>query len=67
MDKGHQKRRDFDSFPSSHATSPLKNAGVTEAVAMGIIGHESESISRHYTHIENRAEHSALNQRPRLH
>ncbi len=32
------------------ATSLLKNAGVPEAVAMDIIGHESEAISRHYTH-----------------
>jgi len=34
------------------ATSLLKNAGVPAAVAMDIIGHESEAINRHYTHIE---------------
>ena len=34
------------------ATSLLKNAGVSEAVARDIIGHESAAISRHYTHID---------------
>ena len=48
------------------ATSLLKNAGVPEAVAMDIIGHESEAISRHYTHIESRAKRSALNKLPKL-
>jgi integrase len=48
------------------ATSLLKNAGVPEAVAMDIIGHESEAISRHYTHIENKAKRSALNKLPKL-
>jgi integrase len=33
------------------ATSWLKEAGVTEAVAMDIIGHESKAISTHYTHV----------------
>jgi integrase len=34
------------------ATSLLKNAGVSDVVAREIIGHDSESISRIYTHIE---------------
>lgn len=34
-----------------NATSNLRNAGVAEAVVMDIIGHESEPISRGYTHI----------------
>ncbi len=34
------------------ATSGLKNAGVSDVVARSIIGHESEAISRVYTHIE---------------
>jgi hypothetical protein len=33
---------------------------------MDVIGHESEAISRHYTHVENKAKRSALNKRPRL-
>jgi integrase len=34
------------------ATSLLKNAGVSEAVAMEFVGHESQSVSRQYTHID---------------
>ena len=34
------------------ATSLLKNAGVSEAVAMEFVGHDSTSVSRQYTHIE---------------
>ncbi len=34
------------------ATSELKKSGTTEAIAMGIAGHDSSSISRHYTHID---------------
>src|SRR5262249_53320731 len=39
----------FHSFRHS-ATSMLKNAGVSNALAMAIIGHESEAVSRMYTH-----------------
>ena len=48
------------------ATSLLKNAGVPEAVAMDIIGHDSEAISRHYTHIEYKAKRAALEKSPKL-
>jgi len=48
------------------ATSLLKNAGVSEAVAMDIIGHDSEAISRHYTHIDDRAKRKALSKLPDL-
>jgi len=34
------------------ATSLLKNAGVSDVVAREIIGHDSEAVSRQYTHIE---------------
>jgi integrase len=34
------------------ATSLLKNAGVSDVVARDIIGHESEAVSRVYTHID---------------
>jgi integrase len=46
------------------ATSLLKNAGVPEAVAMDIIGHDSEAISRHYTHVETDAKRAALRKLP---
>lgn len=48
------------------ATSLLKSAGVTEAVAMDIIGHDSEAISRHYTHIDDHAKRKALSKLPSL-
>jgi len=48
------------------ATSLLKNAGVSEAVAMDIIGHDSAAISRHYTHIENKAKRKALAKLPSI-
>jgi hypothetical protein len=37
---------------------------VPAAVAMDIIGHESEAINRHYTHIEAAAKRSALRKLP---
>jgi Mn-dependent DtxR family transcriptional regulator len=44
----------------------LKNAGVSEAVARDIIGHDSEQMSRHYTHIEDAAKREALDKLPDL-
>lgn len=46
------------------ATSLLKNAGVSEAVARDIIGHESAEISRHYTHIDEQSKRKALARLP---
>jgi integrase len=46
------------------ATSLLKNAGVSEAVARDIIGHESAAISRHYTHIDEDSKRKALSKLP---
>lgn len=42
------------------ATSLLKNAGVSEAVARDIIGHESAEVSRHYTHIDEKSKRDAM-------
>lgn len=68
--KGHSQRRTVGeiSFHSLRhtATSLLKSAGVPEAVAMDIVGHESEAICRHYTHVDNKAKRSALNKLPKL-
>jgi integrase len=54
--KGRAARRDLNvlSFHSLRhtATTLLKAAGVSDAVAMEFIGHDSKSISRNYTHIE---------------
>ena len=46
------------------ATSLLKNAGVSDVVARDIIGHESEAISRTYTHIETETKRKALDRMP---
>ena len=46
------------------ATSLLKNAGVSEAVAMDIIGHDSKLVSQNYTHIEESAKRKALSKLP---
>ena len=46
------------------AISLLKNAGVSEAVARDIIGHESAAISRHYTHIDESSKREALSKLP---
>lgn len=45
-------------------TSVLKNAGVSESVAMDIVGHDSEAMSQHYTHIDDGAKRKALRKMP---
>jgi len=42
------------------ATSLLKNAGVSDAVVMDIIGHDSKAVSRNYTHIDDDAKRRAF-------
>jgi integrase len=46
------------------ATSLLKNAGVGEVVARDIVGHESEAVSRNYTHIDMETKRAALDKLP---
>ena len=48
------------------ATSLLKNAGVSDVVAREIIGHESEAVSRIYTHIEPETLRQAVEKMPDL-
>jgi integrase len=48
------------------ATSFLKNAGVSDAVARDIIGHESAAVSANYTHIDQRTKREALEKLPDL-
>lgn len=42
------------------ATSLMKNCGVNASVVMDIIGHESEAISAHYTHIDEETKRKAI-------
>ncbi len=46
------------------ATTLLKNAGVTDAVARDIIGHESVAVSRNYTHIDTETKRKAVDKMP---
>lgn len=48
------------------ATSLLKRAGVPEAVARDLSGHESAEISRHYTHIDEDTKRRAIAKLPGL-
>ncbi len=46
------------------ATSLLKNAGVSDVIARDIVGHESEAVSRNYTHIDAETKRAALEKLP---
>jgi integrase len=46
------------------ATSFLKSAGVNNAVAMDLVGHQSVAISSHYTVIDSEAKRKAINLMP---
>jgi integrase len=48
------------------ATSLLKNAGVSDAIARDLIGHDSESVSRNYTHIDAETRRAALDKMPEV-
>jgi integrase len=61
------KRRQSDiTFHSLRhtATSLLKNAGVSDVIARDIIGHESEAVSRNYTHIDRETRKAAVDKLP---
>jgi integrase len=48
------------------AVSLLKSAGVSDAVAMDLAGHDSAAVSRLYTHIEDSAKRKAVDRLPKL-
>ena len=48
------------------AVTMLKLAGVGEAVAMDLVGHDSAEISRHYTHVDHATKLDAVNRLPVL-
>ncbi|MEI8040196.1 MAG: tyrosine-type recombinase/integrase [Verrucomicrobiota bacterium] len=68
QEKGRGARRELNalSFHSLRhtATSLLKNAGVSDVVARDIIGHESEAVSRNYTHIDLATKRKAVDGMP---
>ena len=61
--KRHSSGYSFHSIRHS-ATSLLKNAGVSEAVVMDFIGHDTRAVSQVYTHIEDEAKRKALKSLP---
>jgi integrase len=66
--KGRDGRRDTSkvSFHSLRysTTSSLKNAGVSESVAMDIVGHDTAAVSRNYTKIADEAKRAAIAKLP---
>ena len=48
------------------ATSLMKNAGINASVVMDIIGHESEAVSAHYTHIDEDTKRRAIAKLPSI-
>ena len=66
--KGRDARRKTSpvSFHSLryNCTSALKSSGVSDAVAMDIVGHETASVSRNYTKIDDTAKRAAINKLP---
>jgi integrase len=46
------------------ATSLLKKAGVSESVAMDLIGHDSAAMSANYTHTDDKARRAAIAKLP---
>jgi integrase len=47
-----------------NTTSALKSSGVSDSVAMDIVGHETVSVSRNYTKIDEEAKRAAINKLP---
>ena len=66
--KGRDAKRDTSriSFHSLryNTTSALKSSGVSDSVAMDIVGHETASVSRNYTKIDDSAKRAAINKLP---
>ena len=62
---GRRKPSDVSFHSLRHtATSFMKNAGSSAPVVQDIIGHESEAVSRQYTHIEEDTKRRALSAMP---
>lgn len=77
--KPHRKAEDGEGRGGRHKMSPIsfhslrhtttsamKNAGANNDIVMALVGHESESISREYTHAELEAMRAAANTLPNI-
>lgn len=70
LKKGRAGRREVAEI-SFHAlrhtaVSLLKNAGVSDAVARDLVGHDSEAVNRIYTHIEDKTKREAVDKLPTI-
>jgi integrase len=74
-ERGHEKKgagRDGKREQSSvsfhslryNTTSALKSSGVSDSIAMDIVGHETKAVSRNYTKIAEDAKREAINKLP---
>lgn len=60
-----RERNDVSFHSLRHtATSWLKAAGVSEAVARDIVGHDSAEVSRNYTHVDETTKRAAIDKLP---
>ena len=68
--RGHSVKRTVSelTFHSlrHNTTSWLKKAGVPESVVRDIIGHESELVSRNYTHVDDATKRKAIRNLPNI-
>ena len=68
--KGHSVKRRVSELSfhclRHNTTSWLKRAGVPESVVRDIIGHESELVSRNYTHVDEATKREAIQKLPRF-
>jgi integrase len=68
--RGHSVKRTVSelTFHSlrHNTTSWLKRAGVPESVVRDIIGHESEIVSRDYTHVDEETKRTAISRLPNI-
>lgn len=68
--RGHSVKRPVSecTFHSlrHNTTSWLKRAGVPKSVVRDIIGHESELVSRDYTHVDDASKRDAIRRLPNM-
>lgn len=48
------------------ATSLMKAAGISAAIVMDIVGHDSAAMSAHYTHVDEKTKRAALRKMPKV-
>ena len=64
---GKRKQNELSFHCLRHtATSKLKRAGVSDAVARDLIGHESVAVSRQYTHMDSETKRRAIEAMARI-